>query len=139
MREMIVVSYTRLSYFKYVCMYLLFAAAVITTRWNELRRVVSRHAAMAAFLVLYGVAYVLAVAFYKPISGTTLRMLLAHVAPVLFTISVGVWRTPLRDATWRLAGMTVTVAHFHVLVVATVCLDVAFTLWPKLLSEFAGY
>jgi len=138
-REMATVSYTRLWYFKWVTMYLLFGVVAVATTWTDVAGIIRRHAALAVFLLLYAAAYVPAVAFYKPISGTTLRMLLGHVAPVLFVLSYLFWRTPIRERIWTVAGVQVTVVHFQLLTVATVAFDMAFTLWPRLLADFAGY
>lgn len=139
MREMVVVSYQRLAYFKYVSMYLIFAGFVAVTAWPDVKAAARRRTALLVFLLLYGTAYALAIAFYKPISGTTLRMLLAHVAPLLFAASCLFWRTGVRDRRWILLRTPVGVEHFHALVIATVCLDVMFTLWSRVTTDFAGY
>jgi hypothetical protein len=103
------------------------------------RAAVQRHWPAALFLLLYGGVYTLATAFYHPISGTTLRMLLTHVAPLLFVVSCLVWRTPIRERSWRLPGATLRPIHFHMLMIAVVCYDVAFRIWPWLMVDFAGY
>jgi hypothetical protein len=133
------VSYERLWYFKYVVMYLSFGVAAVLLAWREVRGIVRRHWVTAVFFLLYGVVYTLATAFYQPISGTTLRMLLTHVAPMLFAISALVWRTSIGARSWRVAGVTLRPMHFPVVMVAVVCFDVAFRIWPWLMVDFAGY
>ena len=137
--EMVVVSYTRLWYFKYVTLYLAFAAALFASRSRAVAAIVAEQPALAGFLVLYGITYVLAVAFYKPISGTTLRMLLTHVLPLLFALSRAFAHPRLRDTQWSVGGMLVTPRHFLGFVLLTMIFDAAFTIWPRLMTDFAGY
>jgi hypothetical protein len=137
--EMVVVSYNRLWYFKYVTLYLAFAAVLFASRSRAVSAIVVEQPALAAFLVLYGITYLLAVAFYKPISGTTLRMLLTHVLPLLFALSRAFAHPRLRDTQWNAGGMLVTPVHFHAFVLLTVIFDAAFTIWPRLMTDFAGY
>ena len=137
--EMVVVSYNRLWYFKYITLYLAFAAVLFASRSREVAAAAADQPALAGFLVLYGITYVLAVAFYKPISGTTLRMLLTHVLPLLFALSRAFAHPRLRDTQWSAGGMLVTPLHFHGFVVLTVIFDAAFTIWPRLMTDFAGY
>ena len=137
--EMVVVSYTRLWYFKYVTLYLAFAAVLLASRTRAVAAVVAEQPVLAGFLALYGITYVLAVAFYKPISGTTLRMLLTHVLPLLFALSRAFAHPRLRDSQWSVGGMLVTPLHFQGFVLLTVIFDAAFTIWPRLMTDFAGY
>jgi hypothetical protein len=137
--EMVVVSYNRLWYFKYVTLYLAFAAVLFASRGRAVAGVVAEQPALAGFLVLYGITYLLAVAFYKPISGTTLRMLLTHVLPLLFAVSRAFAHPRLSGTQWNIGGMLVTPVHFQGFVLLTVIFDAAFTIWPRLMTEFAGY
>ena len=46
------------------------------------------HASMAGFMALYAVVYLLAAAFYNPISATgTTRYLICHLTPLFFVIA----------------------------------------------------
>ena len=137
--EMVTVSYTRLWYFKFSVMYVLFAAVLIVTAWRPFRALVRAQPFVFAFMALYAVVYSAAVAFYQPISGTSLRMLLVHLAPLLFTVSVLTVTPPFRDVRWTVAGVAVTPIHFHVLMLAAVTFDVVFVLWWRLMADFAGY
>ena len=137
--DIVVVSYHRLWYFKYVALYLAFAVALLATRGRAVLSPITAQPALASFLVLYAVTYTLAVAFYKPISGTTLRMLLTHVLPLLFALSRAFARPPLDRSEWTVGGTLVTPLHFQGFVLLTVLFDAAFTIWPRLMADFAGY
>jgi hypothetical protein len=139
LREMVTISYTRLWYFKPLALYLALAAAVALAMRREFAALVRARGALFIFLILYAGLYMLAVAFYKPISGTTQRMLLTHVLPLLFAILYFVSRPPFRDARWSIAGLNVSIAHVHLLVLATIAMDLIFTFWPRLMADFAGY
>ena len=138
-RDMAVVNYQRYWVAKFVVLYIVLAAMVALAERAAFRALVRRYAGLIVFLVLYAVVYLLAIAFYKPISGTTSRMILAHVAPLLFAISWFVTRRPFRDVSWQAAGVPVSLQHVHLLILATLLFDVAFMLWPRLLADFAGY
>ncbi len=117
----------------------MFAAVLFASRGRAVAAVAAEQTALAAFLVLYGVTYILAVAFYKPISGTTLRMLLTHALPLLFALSRAFAHPRLSRAEWTVAGTLVTPMHFQGFVLLTVLFDAAFTIWPRLMTDFAGY
>ena len=137
--EMFTVSYIRLWYFKVVSMYVLFAAVLVAAGRRHLAALVRADPAVCVYLTLYAVVYTAAVAFYQPISGTTLRMLLVHVAPFLFAVSRLAESPGFRDLRWTVAGVSLGAAHFHLAVIATMALDIVFVLWPRLSTEFAGY
>jgi hypothetical protein len=137
--EMVTVSYTRLGHFKYVVLYGLFAGALVVSNRAAFARLVRGRPALSIFLLLYAAVYLLAVAFYKPISGTTLRMQLTHVLPLLFVLSCLMVRRPFSETAWRVGGATLTPAHGHVGVSIAIGFDLVFTLWPRLMAEFAGY
>jgi hypothetical protein len=138
-RDMVAVSYNRLWYFKYVTFYLAFAAVLCASRLRAVRGLIAGQPALTVFLVLYAVIYTLAVAFYKPISGTTLRMLLTHVLPLLFALSRAFAHPSLAGTEWQVAGASITARHFHGFVLLNVLFDAAFTIWPRLMADFAGY
>lgn len=138
-RDLIVVNYQRYWIMKFIVLYLAFAVAVALSQRRALRGFVRAHAALVVFLVLYAVVYLLAIAFYKPISGTTSRMFLAHVAPLLFALTWFVTRPPLDTTAWRVAGTTIATRHVHLLIAAMILADVGFMLWPRLFADFTGY
>lgn len=137
--EMVTVSYDRLWYLKFIALYVVFALVLMATRWGPFRQMLRDNAATAAFMLLYAGVYLVAIAFYQPISGTTARMLLAHAAPLLFVLSYLFARPPFAQAQWRVAGVALTGAHFHLLVFATMGLDLIFVMQPRLMASFAGY
>lgn len=137
--EMFTVSYVRLWYFKVVAMYVLFAAALLVAGRHHVAALVRAEPAVFVFLGLYAVTYTAAVSFYQPISGTTLRMLLAHVAPFLFAVSRLSLAPGLRDLRWQVGGVALGAAHFHLAVIVTMGWDIVFVLWPRLSADFAGY
>ena len=137
--EMVSVSYQRCWYLKFFVLYVGFALILMTTRWRPFRQMLRDNAAVAAFMLLYAVAYLVCIAFYQPVSGTTARMLLAHAAPLLFVLSYLFARAPFAQARWTIAGVTFTPAHFHVLVLAMLGSDLVFVLPTRLLADFTGY
>jgi hypothetical protein len=137
--EMITVSYTRLWYFKFSAMYVLFAVALIVTGWSPFVALVRTQPYVFLFMLWYGIGYAAAVAFYQPISGTSLRMLLVHLAPLLFVISKLSALPAFRELQWTVAGATVRSVHFHLLLLVTILLDMTFVLPWRLTADFAGY
>ena len=133
-------SYQTFWYMKYVAMYVAFALVLIATNWRSFMRMIREHAAIAMFMLLYAAVYLPATAFYAPISDTgTTRLLLPHVAPLMFVLSCLFVRAPFRQTQWSVARVTVMPVHFHVFVLMTVALDLTFTLWPRLMSTYGGF
>jgi hypothetical protein len=138
--DMVRVSYDGYWYWKYVVLYLGFAALVALSRWSAFLVLVRRHAALVTFLGLYGVTHLLMVAFYEPISGTgTARFLLVHVAPLLFALSCLVDRPPFADARWQIGRIAVTTRHLHLFIAANLAFDLAFIIWPRLMVSYGGF
>ena len=127
--EMFTVSYIRLGHLKYVAMYILFGALLIASHRRAFAELVRSRPALSVFLAVYAAVYIAAVSFYQPISGTTLRMLLTHVAPLLFVLSCFFARPPFNAVS----------RYFHVAVTAVIAIDLAFFFWPRLMRDFAGY
>jgi hypothetical protein len=138
-KEMATVSYTRLWYFKYTAMYVVFALVLVGRGWRRFVALVRAQPYVFLFMVLYGLGYSAAVAFYQPISGTSLRMLLVHLAPLLFVVSALSAHPSFRDLQWSVAGGTVRPIHFHLLMLVTILFDIAFVLPWRLTADFAGY
>jgi hypothetical protein len=126
-------------YFKFAAMYVLFAVVLVASGRRQFAALVRRQPYLFLFILLYGLGYSAAVAFYQPISGTSLRMLLAHLAPLLFVISALSAHPSFRSVEWNVAGATVRPIHFHLLMLATVLFDIAFVLPWRLTADFAGY
>jgi membrane protein implicated in regulation of membrane protease activity len=133
-------SYVTYWYFGYLTLYTLLAAEVINKHRIAFSNLVRRHPAIASFLALYSITYLLGIAFYEPISGTgTTRFLLAHVLPYLFVISLLVNREPFCRSEWTVGATTVNVQHVHVFVSALLAFDLTFTIWPRLMSTYGGF
>ncbi len=138
--DMVDRSYKTFWYFKYVVLYVGMLAAIAIKRRRELVALVRARLALTAFVLLYGSVYLLGVAFYHPISGTgTTRFLMAHLLPLLFTTAVIMAREPFRSTQWTLAGVTVGVQHFHLLISLTLAGDIIFTTWPRLMTTYGGF
>jgi predicted secreted protein len=117
-----------------------FAAAAALSNQHAFAKLIRDHAALAAFLLLYALVYVPAIGFYAPTSGTgTTRFFLAHVAPLLFVLSMFLVRAPFSETRWTIGGVAVAPAHFHMLIIATVLCDVAFTLWTRVMTTYGGF
>jgi hypothetical protein len=139
-QDMIVASYRTYWYVKFVMLFLLGAMFLAASRRDVFRQLIQRHAALAAFVSLYAIVYLPAVAFYEPISGTgTTRFLLAHVAPLLFLLSRFVQSPAFAADRWRIGRLTVGVEHMQVLVLLTIGLDLTFTLWPRVMTTYGGF
>jgi len=138
--NMVTTSYDTFWYAKYVVMYLAFGAVLVVTCWPAFLDLIRRHAAAFAFVLLYGVVYLLASAFYNPISATgTTRYLLTHLTPLLFVLTYFASTRPFSARRWRIGAAEITPAHFQLLLSATVALDLVFTLWPRLMSTYGGF
>ena len=139
-RDMVIASYRTFWYLKFVAIYLGGAAMLIPFCWRTVAAIMKRHAAVSAFVLLYGAVYLPAVAFYEPISGTgTTRFLLAHIPPLLFVLSMFFESPSLKERHWRVAGVDVGLAHVQLAVLLTIGLDLTFTLWPRLMTTYGGF
>jgi hypothetical protein len=140
MADIVVRLYRTFWVLKYVGLYLALAAVAIARNRLAFARLLSQHASLAAFLGLYGATYLAATAFYAPISGTgTSRFVLAHVAPLLFTVSALLARRPFALSQWTVLGCTLTMGHLHLLVTVSMGLDLAFAIWPRLMTTYGGF
>jgi hypothetical protein len=137
--EMVTVSYRFHWYMKFVALYVVFALLLIAKNRQPFARVIRDNLAIFVFLSLYAAVYLLGIAFYKPTGTTTSRFLLPHLAPLLFVLSSLFVRAPFSRTEWHPAGVTITSAHVHLLVLATIGMDVVFTVWSRLMSLYSGF
>ena len=138
--DMAIKSVQMYEYLPYLVMYLLALSIVLITRSRAVAAMARANPSLFAFLILYAVVYLLAIAFYYPTSGTgTARFLLAHLAPLFFAISYLLSRTPIENSPWQVAGMRIGVHQFQLLVLCVLTIDVAFHLWPRLMSTYGGF
>jgi hypothetical protein len=63
----------------------------------------------------------------------------AHLAPLFFAISYLLSRTPIEHSSWQVAGMRIGVRQFQLLVLTVLTVDVAFHLWPRLMTTYGGF
>ena len=138
--DMLVVSYRTYGFLPYLALYGGMLAVIAGTHRGTLRHLARANGWRVLFLVCYGLVYLVATAFYHPTSGTgTARFLLAHLMPLLFVLSRLFSNGEVRQLSWRLGGVPVTMGHFHLLVSATLALDIAFRLWPRLMTTYGGF
>ena len=127
-------------YLPYLVLYLLALTTVLVTRRAVVAELARSNLPLVTFLLLYAVIYLFAIAFYFPTSGTgTARFLLAHLPPLFFAISCLLSNKAIKNTTWRLAGVRIGVGQFHLLVLGLLTADVAFHLWPRLMSTYGGF
>src|SRR5262249_9512326 len=127
-------------YLPYLVLYLLALMTVLITRPAAVGQLARSNLPLVTFLLLYAVVYLFAIAFYYPTSGTgTARFLLAHLPPLLFAISCLLSSHVIKNAPWRVAGCRISVGHFYALVLGLLTVDVAFHLWPRLMTTYGGF
>jgi hypothetical protein len=138
--DMVDGSYKTYWYFKYVILYVACALAVLMSRVNEFRARIRAKPAATVFLLLYATVYLFGTAFYAPVSGTgTTRFLIAHLTPLFFVLSLLLASDWLSRAEWRVAGTRMTLQHFHMLVFISLIFDIAFVIWPRLMTTYGGF
>jgi hypothetical protein len=138
--NMIVRSYQTYWYFKYVSLLVALAAWLAWREWRGFVALVRRNAGLAVFLALYGVTYLLLVAFYNPVSGTgTTRFIQPHIAPFAFVVLRFASLSPFDRASATMGGVQVTTRHLHLLVSAMLAFDIVFTIWPRLMTTYGGF
>jgi hypothetical protein len=138
--DMIVRSYATFWYLKYLTIYAMVGLTLAVGCWHDFVAILRIHRTLAVFLLLYGIVYLAATAFYAPSSGTgTTRFLLAHVAPFLFATSRLFSVQAFQQCSRSIAGVTVKLTHVQLFITATVGLDLVFTLWNRLLTTYGGF
>ena len=139
-QDMATKSVQMYEYLPYLVLYLIALMFVLVTRPAVVRKLVRANPPLVAFLIVYAVVYLFAIAFYYPTSGTgTARFLLAHLAPLFFAISFLLSRESVQKASWRIGGATIRLRHFDALVFTVLAVDVAFHLWPRLMTTYGGF
>lgn len=139
-RDMVIRSFNTYWYFKYVALYAGILIAVIVANRNAALEVVRSRPAESLFVLAYAGVYLMATAFYEPISGTgTTRLLMAHIMPLLFVASLFLAEPSMAATRWKVAATTVTMSHVHIFVTATIALDILFVVWPRLMTTYGGF
>lgn len=139
-KDMAVRAFADTGFGKYLTLYLAAAGAVLVSMRRDALVFARVHAAPLVFLALYTAVFTASTAFFFTISGTgTGRFLLMHATPLLFTLSWLLTREPFSRCQWQLGATTVTVGHVHLLVTATLAIDLAFSVWPRLMATYGGF
>jgi hypothetical protein len=139
-QDMALKSVQMYEYLPYLALSLAAVTIVLTTRRAIVARLIAPNKPLVIFLVLYAVIYLFAIAFYYPTSGTgTARFLLAHLPPLFFAISFLLSSPALANAPWRVGRLAIGVRHFQLLVFSVLAVDVAFHIWPRLMSTYGGF
>ena len=139
-KDIVARSYSTYWYLKYVAWYVALMILAALSNASGSRGLVRRHAALVAFLVLYGTSHLLLIAFYAPISGTgTTRFLIAHLTPLFYAASVYLASATIATTQWTVAGVAVTLRHLHVFTLVMLALDIAFWIWPRVITTYGGF
>lgn len=138
--DMLVRSYTSYAYLKYLVLFVLTAAIAVITNWQAFRRLARERAALLLFLGMYAAVFLTSTAFLEAMSGTgSARFLIAHLAPLLWVLSLFLTSRPFSQSAWHAGPLRVSIAHFHPLVTAILAVDLSFFLWPRLMSTYGGF
>ena len=138
--NMIERSYQTYWYFKFVVLYVAYASALVAANWKAFVALLRDHAPLALFIALYGVVSLVATAFYNPISATgTTRYIIALLTPFFFTVAYFTTRQPFCQTRWQVAGISMTPAHVDLFISTTLAFDLAFALWPRLMTTYGGF
>jgi len=139
-KDMVIRSFNTYWYFKYVALYAVILMATIAANAKAALHVVRSRPAESLFVLAYTGVYLMATAFYEPISGTgTTRLLMAHVTPLLFVASLFLAAPSIAATRWRIGATTVTMSHVHIFVTVTIALDILFVVWPRLMTTYGGF
>jgi len=139
-QDMAVRSYRTYWYYPFFILYLGYALAIIAANRRAFGALLREHASMALFMALYAVVYLLAAAFYNPVSATgTTRYIICHLTPLFFVIACLSAREPFASTKWRIGLLTLTPLHADLIVSATLAFSLAFVLWPRLMTTYGGF
>jgi len=139
-RDMVIRSFSTYWYFKYVALYAAILIATLAVNGQAVLEAVRSKPAEGLFVLAYTGVYLMATAFYEPISGTgTTRLLMAHITPLLFVASMLLAEPAIAATRWQIGGSTITMTHVHIFVTATIALDILFVVWPRLMTTYGGF
>ena len=139
-QDMAVRSYRTYWYYPFFLLYIGYALAMIAANRRAFVALLRERASMALFMALYAVVYLLAAAFYNPVSATgTTRYIICHLTPLFFVIACLSAREPFASTKWRIGLLTLTPLHADLIVSATLAFSLAFVLWPRLMTTYGGF
>jgi hypothetical protein len=127
-------------YYPFVLLYAVYAGALVTANRRSFSGLLRRHASIALFLALYAFAFLLASAFYNPISATgTTRYIIAHLTPFFFVLAYFTTMEPFGHTTWRIGGMSIRTLHGDLVISAVLAFSIVFVLWSRLETTYGGF
>ncbi|MCX6551373.1 MAG: hypothetical protein NTY02_10285, partial [Acidobacteria bacterium] len=139
-KDMVIRSCRTYWYYPFVILYVVYVTALIAANRNAFLALLRRHASIAVFLVLYAAVFLLASAFYNPISATgTTRYVIAHLTPFFFVLAYFTTLEPFRSTTWRIGRIHVGPRHADMVISATLAFSLAFIIWPRLMTTYGGF
>lgn len=139
-RDMGVVLRRDFDLLPYLGLYLGTALLLMVARPRAAAHLVAERAWQSVFVAVYGVTYLLATAFYHPISGTgTGRFLLAHALPLFYVLARFIASDRFSDLEGRIAGVRLVPAHFDRAVTTVLLFNCAVRLWPRLMGTYGGF
>jgi hypothetical protein len=139
-RDMAVRSYATYGYLKYIIWYTALLVLVVASDPADFASAARRHAPLFTFLILYAISHALLIAFYSPISGTgTTRFLIAHLTPFFYTVSRYLARPAVTSRKWIVGSVPIHVHHLHAATAVMLALDIAFGVWPRLMTTYGGF
>jgi len=122
---------------KFVVLFVLLALVAIWPRRALVPVLARNHLPLVGFVFLYFGAYLTLAAFYAPISGTGVaRFTLALFLPVLWVASAVRHHPALGD---ELGARSLRSAQLEWFAIATLALDLPFSIWPRLLTTYGGF
>jgi hypothetical protein len=120
---------------KFAVATLLASAYVLWPHRARIPALLGAHATLASFVALHAVVYLTLAAFYAPISGTGVaRFALAQYLPLLFVAAALRWHPLFSDP--RDVSRASRAEWF---LLATLALDVPFSIAPRLLTTYGGF
>lgn len=137
-RQIVVDLWSRFWALKFAVLFVALAVIAIWPRRALVPVLARNHLPLVGFVLLYFGAYLTLSAFYAPISGTGVaRFTLALFLPLLFITSAVRHHPAFGDegaTTWLPRS-----ARLEWFVIATLALDVPFSIWPRLLTTYGGF
>ena len=123
---------------KFVVTTLLASAYVLWPHRRRIPALLRAHTTLAGFVVAQFVVYLTLAAFYAPISGTGVaRFTLGQYLPLLFVAAALRWHPAFQPPAHVAPAPRAMRAEWFLL--ATLALDVPFSIWPRLLTTYAGF
>jgi hypothetical protein len=136
-RQIVVDLWSRFWALKFAVLFVALALIAIWPRRTMVPVLARNHLPLVGFVFLYFGAYLTLAAFYAPISGTGVaRFTLAMFLPLLLVASV-LWHHPAFSD--ELGARSLRSVHLEWFAIATLALDLPFSILPRLLTTYGGF